>query len=187
MVERAGDYAWSKFRLPRRGACGPVRDAAPGYDALAAYAVRQRCWSAYVQQEAEEAELAAIRRSGETGLPYGEKTWVDRLCGRLKLDSTIRPRGRPRKDVDPNSKYSDPLFPQLTMPTDNLPPRPAEARGRPPYSIPIGSARPTAARRTTIMTPTATSSMRAWRTASAPTTRFPAMGRTSTFMTTMGT
>ena len=105
MVERAGDYAWSSFAFHGEGRADPLLDAAPGYDALAAYAaVRQRRWSAYVQQEAEEAELAAIRRSGETGLPYGEKTWVDRLCRRLKLDLTIRPRGRPRKDVDPNGK-----------------------------------------------------------------------------------
>jgi putative transposase len=98
MVERAGDYAWSSFAFHGEGRADPLLDAAPGYDALAAYAaVRQRRWSAYVQQEAEEEELAAIRRSGETGLPYGEKTWVDRLCRRLKLDLTIRPRGRPRK------------------------------------------------------------------------------------------
>ena len=45
-------------------------------------------------------ELAAIRRSNETGLPYGEGSWVDRLCRRLKLDLTIRPRGRPRKAGD---------------------------------------------------------------------------------------
>jgi len=50
-----------------------------------------------VHQAAEDGELAAIRRSTETGLPYGDRTWVDRLCGRLKLDLTIRPRGRPRK------------------------------------------------------------------------------------------
>ena len=74
-------------------------DPVAGYDALASYpAVRQRRWSAYVHRTPEEAELAAIRRSSETGLPYGETAWVDRLCRQLKLDLTIRPRGRPRKD-----------------------------------------------------------------------------------------
>jgi len=52
-----------------------------------------------VHQAAEDGELAAIRRSTETGLAYGDRTWVDRHCGRLKLDLTIRPRGRPRKAV----------------------------------------------------------------------------------------
>jgi putative transposase len=59
--------------------------------------VRRQGWSAYVHQTPEDAELAAIRRSNEMGLPYGERSWVDRLCRRLKLDLTIRPRGRPRK------------------------------------------------------------------------------------------
>ncbi len=42
-------------------------------------------------------ELAAIRRSSETRLPYGENTWVDKLYRWLKLDMTIRPRGCPKK------------------------------------------------------------------------------------------
>jgi putative transposase len=74
-------------------------DAVVPYDASAAYtAVRQRRWSAYVHAEPEEAELAAIRRSSATGLPYGEAGWVERLAGQLKLDLTMRSRGRPRKD-----------------------------------------------------------------------------------------
>ena len=48
----------------------PRLDTVPAYEALAAYAaVRQRRWSAYVQQTPEEAEVTAIRRSSETGLP----------------------------------------------------------------------------------------------------------------------
>ena len=58
-----------------------------------------RRWSAYVHAEPEEAELAGIRRSSATGLPYREAGWVNRLAGRLNLDLTIRPRGRPRKDI----------------------------------------------------------------------------------------
>ena len=54
-------------------------------------------WSAYVHDTPDANELAAIRRSGETGLPYGEDRWIDRLCRRLKLDLTIRPHGCPRK------------------------------------------------------------------------------------------
>lgn len=43
------------------------------------------------------AELAAIRRSNETSLPDVASAWTERLCRRLKIDLTIRPRGRPRK------------------------------------------------------------------------------------------
>ena len=101
MVELAGDYPWSSFACHGMGRGDPLLDAVVGYDALASSpAARQRRWSAYVHQVPEEAELAAIRRSSETGLPYGEKAWVNRLCRELKLDLTIRPRGRPRKDVN---------------------------------------------------------------------------------------
>ena len=100
IVERAGDYPWSSFACHGLGRSDPLLDRLPGYDALASYpAARQRRWSAYVHHAPEEAELAGIRRSGETGLPYGEYAWVDRLCRQLKLDLTIRPRGRPRKDA----------------------------------------------------------------------------------------
>jgi len=47
----------------------------------------------------DESELAAIRRSNATGLPYGAAGWVKRLAKRLNLDLTIRPRGRPRKEI----------------------------------------------------------------------------------------
>ncbi len=82
MVEQAGDYPWSSFGGHGAGRNDPLLDPVAAYEALAAYAaVRQRRWSAYVHQTPEEAELAAIRRSSATGLPYGAKTWVDRLAG----------------------------------------------------------------------------------------------------------
>ena len=44
------------------------------YEALAVQrAARLRRWSAYVHQTPDEAELAAIRRSNETGLPLGAR------------------------------------------------------------------------------------------------------------------
>ena len=99
LVERAGAYRWSSFARHGEGRSDPVLDAVVPYEALATYpAVRQRRWSAYVHQTTEDAELATIRRSNATGLPYGSSTWVDQLCRKMKLDLTIRPRGRPRKD-----------------------------------------------------------------------------------------
>jgi len=98
LVRRAGEYPWSSFGRHGEGRSEPLLDPVVGYQALSPYpAIRQRRWSAYVHQASEDGELAAIRRSTETGLPYGDRTGVDRLCGRLKLDLTIRPRGRPRK------------------------------------------------------------------------------------------
>jgi hypothetical protein len=61
--------------LPRAHGLGqsdPLLDRVEAYEALAVQqAARLRRWSAYVHQTPEEAELAAIRRSNETGLPFG--------------------------------------------------------------------------------------------------------------------
>jgi putative transposase len=98
MVERAGEYRWSSFACHGDGRPDALLTLPAAYEALAARAAaRQRRWTAYVHRTPDEAELAAIRRSGDTGLPYGERSWADRLCRRLNLDLTIRPRGRPRK------------------------------------------------------------------------------------------
>jgi putative transposase len=105
IVADAGEYPWSSFAFHGLGRSDLLLDTITAYDALAAYpAVRQRRWSAYVHAEPEEAELAAIRRSSATGLPYGQAGWVNRLAGRLKLDLTIRPRGRPRKETGDGQK-----------------------------------------------------------------------------------
>lgn len=102
LAPRAGAYPWSSFGCHGEGRADPLLAPVVPYEALASRAAtRQRRWSAYVHQTPGEAELAAIRRSAETGLPYGERSWVDRLCRRLKLDLTIRPRGRPRKNPAP--------------------------------------------------------------------------------------
>lgn len=103
LVDGAGDYRWSSFRAHGAGASDSLLDRVEAYEGLAVQrAARLRRWSAYVHQIPEEAELAAIRRSSETGLPFGESRWVERLCKQLDLDLTIRPRGRPRKDA-PNA------------------------------------------------------------------------------------
>ena len=44
-----------------------------------------------------ESELAAVRRSVERGQPYGDAAWIRTIAARLGLESTLRPRGRPRK------------------------------------------------------------------------------------------
>jgi putative transposase len=98
IVKQAGEYRWSSFGCHGAGRADVLLTPVAPYEALAAGApARRRRWSAYVHQTPDAAELAAIRRSGETGLPYGEQSWIDRLCRRLQLDLTIRPRGRPRK------------------------------------------------------------------------------------------
>ncbi len=98
LVARAGEYRWSSFGCHGDGRVDSLLAGVTPYETLAAgAAARRRRWTAYVHQTPDEAELAAIRRSNATGLPYGVQSWVDRLSRRLKLDLTVRPRGRPRK------------------------------------------------------------------------------------------
>jgi putative transposase len=100
IVERAGEYRWSSFGCHGDGRADALLSPIAAYELLAGgAAARRRRWSAYVHQTPDDCELAAIRRSSETGLPYGEPSWVGRLSRRLKLDLQIRPRGRPRKTI----------------------------------------------------------------------------------------
>jgi putative transposase len=100
LVRRAGEYRWSSFACHGNGSGNPLLDSTAAYEALAARpATRQRRWSAYVHKMSDADELAAIRRSNDTGLPYGEPSWVDRLAKRLRLDLAIRPRGRPKRGL----------------------------------------------------------------------------------------
>ncbi len=59
-----------------------------------------KTWIKQVNEPQTEAELTGLRRSVQRGQPYGEESWVRRLADRLGLESTLRPRGRPRK-ADP--------------------------------------------------------------------------------------
>ena len=55
-------------------------------------------WPAEVNRPQTEAELTALRRSVNRGQPYGETEWVAKMARRLGLETTLRPRGRPKKE-----------------------------------------------------------------------------------------
>ena len=100
MVSAADGYRWSSYAAHGLGKADELLDPLDEYEAMAAYpAVRCRRWKAYVHQTPSEAESASIRRSNETGLPFGKSNWVNRLAKQLNLNLTIRPRGRPKKQV----------------------------------------------------------------------------------------
>lgn len=50
-----------------------------------------------VQRPFEDEAPAAIRRSNESGLPFGAGVWVRRLSKKQELDLTVRARGRLRQ------------------------------------------------------------------------------------------
>lgn len=57
---------------------------------------RGRDWPAAVAKPQTDAELVALRRSVERGVPFGGARWQKTTVANLGLESTLRPRGRPR-------------------------------------------------------------------------------------------
>ena len=53
-------------------------------------------WLRHVAPPQTDLELAALRRSVTRGSPYGEEGWRRRTAKKLGLETTLRPRGRPR-------------------------------------------------------------------------------------------
>lgn len=53
-------------------------------------------WLGHVNRLQTEAELESIRHSVRRGVPYGSERWTKMTAKRLGLESTLRPRGRPR-------------------------------------------------------------------------------------------
>jgi putative transposase len=89
LIERAEDWAWSSLSRRIAGSAGPELTAWP--------VPRPPDWLDWVNQPQSAAEIEALRRSVVRARPYGEDAWVERTARRLGLDSTLRPRGRPRK------------------------------------------------------------------------------------------
>jgi REP-associated tyrosine transposase len=56
-----------------------------------------RNWLARVNAVESEPDLAALHRSISRGAPFGNQRWSQRVAARLGLESSLRPRGRPKK------------------------------------------------------------------------------------------
>jgi putative transposase len=92
LVKRAEDWRWGSLnrwlddpeRLPHLLSPWPIP--------------RAPRWVERVNTPLTAAELKAVRTSVNRGSPFGGETWVQRISQQLNLQSTIRPRGRPRKE-----------------------------------------------------------------------------------------
>jgi putative transposase len=60
---------------------------------------RPQDWTARINQPQDEAELAALRSSNDRGRPYGGARWAFRTARRLRVESSIRSIGRPKKTL----------------------------------------------------------------------------------------
>ena len=89
LVERADDWPWSSFAVRLGYDCafalsdGPV--ALPSN------------WAAILREVFTEEELDPIEKSVKRGAPFGQTKWTQKTAARLQLQSTLTPRGRPKK------------------------------------------------------------------------------------------
>lgn len=93
LVKQAENWAWSSVRWWReRGQWPAFLHEGP--------VARGRRWVADVNRPMTAAEEDALRRSVNRGTPWGAESWKLRTARRLGLESSLRPRGRPRKPDD---------------------------------------------------------------------------------------
>ncbi|MGB3127679.1 MAG: transposase, partial [Pseudomonas sp.] len=61
---------------------------------------RPRNWIEHVNEPQTESEVNTLRRCVNRGTPYGDEGWIATTSKRLGLESTLRPRGRPKQKRD---------------------------------------------------------------------------------------
>jgi len=92
-IELAEEWQWSSAFARRQ----PVEErrwlAIPDNPPL------PRNWRAWVNKVETETELSSLRRSVKRGVPFGDEKWTRSSAVRLSLETTTRPRGRPKKET----------------------------------------------------------------------------------------
>lgn len=90
LVDRAEDWRWSS--LWHR-----ANDRASQIDWLSEWPLDPPSdWLEWVNEPQTAAELEALRGCANRGRPFGDNEWVQLTARALALESSLRPRGRPR-------------------------------------------------------------------------------------------
>jgi putative transposase len=89
MVKHAGQWLWSSFAV-RQGYEAPF-ELSDGPIELPSK------WDRLVHENMAEAELDRVKKSIRRGAPFGDDRWKQLAADKLNLESTLRPRGRPKK------------------------------------------------------------------------------------------
>lgn len=95
LVERAEDWRWGSLWRARQ------RDMERNLHISKWPVPRPQDWIDQVNRAETPAEMESVRQCIERGTPYGQEPWRDRVARLLALESTLRPRGRPKKGPDP--------------------------------------------------------------------------------------
>ena len=89
VVKRAEDYPWGSLYNWLGG---------ESQIELSTWPIRRLPkWGDRVNEALTKKELMAIRHCVTRGKPYGDEDWTAKTAKRLGLESTTRPRGRPKK------------------------------------------------------------------------------------------
>lgn len=92
LVTRAEHWCWSSLWGYHNG----WSDSQPS---LSPFPVEKpNNWIEWVNQIASEQELGVARNCANRGAPFGSVKWVVDTAKKLGIESTIRPRGRPKKN-----------------------------------------------------------------------------------------
>lgn len=90
-VRKAERWPWSSIGRTPKDVERPALDPGP--------VPRRKDWLDWVNKPQTEAELRALRESISRGRPFGSESWQRRTAKQLGLESSLRARGRPRKDA----------------------------------------------------------------------------------------
>ena len=92
LVDRAEEWRWSSLRRREMGTPEQRKWLADWPLVIPSQ------WLKIVNRPETEAELQALRKCVNRGQPHGPESWIERCVVKLGLESTLRPRGRPRND-----------------------------------------------------------------------------------------
>jgi len=91
LVKDAGRWPWSSFAVRQGRESAVVLSDGP--------VELPTNWSRLLHARFGPEELDGIANSIRRGAPFGDAHWMTATAKRLKLQSTLRPRGRPRKST----------------------------------------------------------------------------------------
>ena len=93
LVDKAGQWPWSSLAIRTDKADKPIALSDGPFQL-------PMQWHRMVNNlsTVDEKFAAQIEKSIDRGTPLGDDEWIVKAAGQLGLESTIRPRGRPRKE-----------------------------------------------------------------------------------------
>ena len=90
-VRKAQNWQWSSVGNPPKDTIVPTTDPGP--------VKRRKDWLKWVNQPLSETERDALAVCISRGQPFGKDDWKSKTARKLGIESSLRPRGRPRKKI----------------------------------------------------------------------------------------